>query len=219
MKKLTNYKQLIIGLIIGAATTLSISALAEYVIESNPYPVTLNGARIDIEGYNINGYTYFKLRDVGDKVGFGVDFQNDTICINRAGSTSNNTSTNNNNDKILQPIISVSEIPPKATTVNPKIAGMEVFAKVEGEDLEYTSDGIALYTHKSKKELPENKQYVHLIDVELAYKETDFYMPYIYELMFKLDSSKVVLEDYADYFIEYEYYETAVLPYIKSLQE
>ena len=54
----------------------------QYIATENTYPIKLNGNDVSLEGYQINDYTYFKLRDIGDKVGFNVDFQNDTILIN-----------------------------------------------------------------------------------------------------------------------------------------
>ena len=47
----------------------------------NPFKITVNGVEKDIEGYNINEYSYFKLRDIGEQVGFDVDFKEDTIMI------------------------------------------------------------------------------------------------------------------------------------------
>jgi hypothetical protein len=31
----------------------------------NPYPVYVNGTQVEVEGYNINGFTFLKLADVG----------------------------------------------------------------------------------------------------------------------------------------------------------
>jgi hypothetical protein len=31
----------------------------------NPYPVYVNGSQVEVEGYNINGFTFLKLADVG----------------------------------------------------------------------------------------------------------------------------------------------------------
>ena len=48
----------------------------------NSFPVKLNGKDVNIEGYNIDGYTYFKLRDISEQVGgFSVDFYNDRILL------------------------------------------------------------------------------------------------------------------------------------------
>ena len=39
-----------------------------------------------MEGYNINGSTYFKLRDIANTIGgFNVDFQNNTIQFSKDG--------------------------------------------------------------------------------------------------------------------------------------
>jgi len=40
-----------------------------------------NWQKADIEGYNTNGYSCFKLRDMGKSVGVDVDFQYETILI------------------------------------------------------------------------------------------------------------------------------------------
>lgn len=77
-------KKLITGILIGSIATISITAFAQYVVNPNPYPVLIDGETVDIEGYNINDKTYFQLRDVGDNVGFRVDFANDMILVNTA---------------------------------------------------------------------------------------------------------------------------------------
>ncbi len=76
-----NIKSFAAGVLIGAATVLSVSALAEYIVNPNAFEVRINGEKADIEGYNINDSTYFKLRDIGDKVGFCVDFNDGVIEI------------------------------------------------------------------------------------------------------------------------------------------
>lgn len=56
--------------------------------------ITLNGNSVSMEGYNIEGSTYFKLRDIADAVGgFSVDFKSNTIVLetsqtNAAGTPS-----------------------------------------------------------------------------------------------------------------------------------
>ncbi len=40
-----------------------------------------DGARWRIKGYNINGNNYFKLRDLGNRVGFSVDWDSQNNCI------------------------------------------------------------------------------------------------------------------------------------------
>lgn len=86
-------KSITLGILIGAVTTLSITTLAEYIVNPNTYPVLVDGQEVDIEGYNINDSTYFKLRDIGNKTGFSVDFANNTIIINSTASTPEPVST------------------------------------------------------------------------------------------------------------------------------
>lgn len=75
-------KKEVLFFIAGAAAALGITAFAAQVeLNPNSFGITLNGTPVEIEGYNIDGNTYFKLRDIGDKVGFDVDFENDTIII------------------------------------------------------------------------------------------------------------------------------------------
>lgn len=78
-----NIKSITLGILIGATATLSITALAEYVIVPNSFPVKVNGQTVQVEGYNINDSTYFKLRDVADAVGgFEVGFEDNAIVVN-----------------------------------------------------------------------------------------------------------------------------------------
>lgn len=39
-------------------------------------PVLVNGEKTDLSAYNIDGYNYFKLRDLGDALGFAVTWDN-----------------------------------------------------------------------------------------------------------------------------------------------
>jgi hypothetical protein len=78
----------------GALTTAGITAFAAQLdVNPNSFPITLNGDPIEIEGYNLDGNTYFKLRDIGDKLGFDVDFENDTIVITKSDRSLSQTST------------------------------------------------------------------------------------------------------------------------------
>lgn len=162
MKKLTKYNQLIIGLIIGAATTLSISALAEYVIEPNPYPVTLNGVRIDIEGYNINGYTYFKLRDVGEYLGFGVDFYRDTIQLTGDVKSDNVVTVTQGTP---EPTVAPTATPVSVKgniTVTPNTKYFDIVPYENYTTDEKTSDSLNIY-------ILNNEKYVDFLDISRKY--------------------------------------------------
>ena len=85
------HKELFVGIVLGAMIFGGISIFADGTLNvyPNPFKITVNGVEKNIEGYNINEYSYFKLRDIGEQVGFDVDFKEDTIMIN-----------NNNNDDL-----------------------------------------------------------------------------------------------------------------------
>ena len=62
-------KQFIIGFLSGALVFGAIGALAAGLTANiNPFMITLNGDNVFIEGYNIEGSTYFKLRDIADYI-------------------------------------------------------------------------------------------------------------------------------------------------------
>ncbi len=81
---------LIVGVIAGAVIACSAGGLAaQYTVSDNEFPVMYNGSRVSLQGYNIDGSTYFKLRDIADVVGgFDVGFENNTIKLT-ANSNSN----------------------------------------------------------------------------------------------------------------------------------
>lgn len=80
-------KQFILGfltgvILCGAATVFAM----EFAIEPNIYPIQVNGQNVTIEGYNINDYSYFKLRDIAAAIGnFDVDFVENTIQLSKDG--------------------------------------------------------------------------------------------------------------------------------------
>lgn len=84
MKEGKFMKKTILSFILGAMLFGSVGVFAgQYVVNPNRFPITLDGENIEIEGYNINDSTYFKLRDISSIVGgFDVDFQDDTIILN-----------------------------------------------------------------------------------------------------------------------------------------
>lgn len=83
-------KKFICGFLCGAVLCTAVGALAVNSIYENPYRITVNGVEKQIQGYNIDDYSYFKLRDISDAVGgFSVGFDNETIVL----STDENTPT------------------------------------------------------------------------------------------------------------------------------
>ena len=87
----------ITGVIIGGMVFGTAGAFAgQYVATENPFPVQLNGSNVSIEGYNIEGSTYFKLRDIADIIsGFDVGFDNNTIQLVKEGYSYSTNSDKN----------------------------------------------------------------------------------------------------------------------------
>ena len=76
-------RNFIAGFVAGALLSGAIGAIAAGITAApNPFPIKLNGSDVEMEGYNINDNTYFKLRDISATVGgFDVDFKDDTIIL------------------------------------------------------------------------------------------------------------------------------------------
>ncbi len=73
-------KEYTMGLISGVLISSVIVIGAQYSIYENPYRILVNGVEKYIQGYNIDDYSYFKLRDISDVVGgFNVDFKDNMI--------------------------------------------------------------------------------------------------------------------------------------------
>ena len=73
------------GILVGAALFGGTAAYAAGIIatpftEMNHY-ITLNGEAIELTGYNIGGNNYFKLRDIGQAVGFNVTWVGGTRTV------------------------------------------------------------------------------------------------------------------------------------------
>lgn len=85
-------KELFAGIIIGSLLTATGAFAVQYVATDNAFPIKVNGNNATMEGYNIEGSTYFKLRDIADTVGgFDVDFKENTICIDQKPEFASNT--------------------------------------------------------------------------------------------------------------------------------
>lgn len=197
------YKQFVLGVVCGAVIFGTIAAIAtEYIVNPNPYPVKVNGNDVDIEGYNINDNTYFKLRDIGDNVGFGVDFQDDTVMINVAGSMPTPTP-----EPVINPEpIPWDQVPPAATKPNPKL-GMKDSWIEEGD--EFTSDGILI-------QVIDGEKYVSRLSIEKIYDFKKNGYAFSFGVLYK--NKKEVINNIPDNtsYIEYRYYETVLRPYLQN---
>ncbi len=50
-------------------------------IQENTAPIYVNGQRVDLQAYNIDGSNYFKIRDIADIAGFNVDWDGEYVLI------------------------------------------------------------------------------------------------------------------------------------------
>lgn len=97
MKKITSNIACFISGVVIASTVGALAAT--YTATENTFPIKVNGQDAQMEGYNIDGSTYFKLRDIGDRMGFDVGFEDNTIYVGEipsVNSQSNETTQLNN---------------------------------------------------------------------------------------------------------------------------
>ena len=82
-------RKFITGFICGAVAFGTVGVFAgQFIATENTFPIQLNGKDISMDGYNIDGNTYFKLRDISDIVGgFDVGFSNSTIQLSTINTT------------------------------------------------------------------------------------------------------------------------------------
>ncbi|NNG66143.1 stalk domain-containing protein [Caldanaerobacter subterraneus] len=100
MKK---YKQLFVGIIIGAILFNLIPSFAttvkQYIAYESPYPMYVNGKEVKLDKpiLNYDGSTYIPLRATADILGVPVDFDGKII---KVGKENNNTTTSTNSQNI-----------------------------------------------------------------------------------------------------------------------
>ena len=84
MKTRKNWAGFAVGLMCGAVIFGGAGYAAGVVatpLSETSQKVMLDGQEVSLEGYNINGNSYFKLRDVGKAVDFGVTWDNATRTV------------------------------------------------------------------------------------------------------------------------------------------
>ncbi|MGE5631374.1 MAG: hypothetical protein ACM3TR_09795 [Caulobacteraceae bacterium] len=82
-------KKFMLGFLFGALLFASVGVFAaEYVINPNPFPIVIDGVQQQVEAYNINGFTFLKLADVGKVFNRTVKFNESVpqIEISQTGS-------------------------------------------------------------------------------------------------------------------------------------
>jgi len=81
-------------------------------ITQNPFPILVNGKEVKTEGYNINGSTYLKTRDISTVVGLPIEFKDKKIYI--GNTTEESTKTTSDGIKTIlyegKNLVSISDI-------------------------------------------------------------------------------------------------------------
>lgn len=113
-------KNFFMGFISGALIFGVGGAFAASVIANpNPFLIQLNGQSVNMQGYNIEGNTYFKLRDIANIIGtFNVGFNDNTIQLSKDGYEYDNETpklkfTNEMNDFFVEKGIRIPEFQPE----------------------------------------------------------------------------------------------------------
>jgi hypothetical protein len=82
-------KKFVMGMVVGAVLTLSVSVYADDVAKligkqvDNEYPVVLNGAPLSNKAPSIEGTSYAPVREISEKLGLNVDFKDDTVILTK----------------------------------------------------------------------------------------------------------------------------------------
>ena len=86
-------KNNVISFICGAVIFSSVTAFAQETlrVESNKYPIFVNGENQNVDGYNINDYTYLKLSDFKKLLPVDISFDEKNERININTSSGNTT--------------------------------------------------------------------------------------------------------------------------------
>ena len=84
MRKMKNAALVIVGILVGIAVSgpAGPAARAGLMANISSQQFYLDGQRVNLEAYEINGSNYVKLRDVGQAVDFGISYDAATNSVN-----------------------------------------------------------------------------------------------------------------------------------------
>lgn len=188
---LRKYRQLIIGLCIGTLLFGVLPAFADEILTNlrimqNPYPVIVDGKQEEVQAYNIDGYTFLKLADVGKLLGSTVKF-NETD--NRIEITKN---------------IGGEAVKKESTSISGDTKVKSRFVIVKKDDSEYVLVGDIANKFYSKYKDDKNG---------LDYKDKKLVLIKSGETI--IESIPYVTID-ENHYIEYTYFEQNILPLLKE---
>ena len=123
-------KKKVLPLVLTAAMALcAVPAMADDAVEvmSTTQAVTVNGEKVDFEGFNIEGFNYFKLEDVAAAVDKNVTFDGKTFTIEEAPAEETTAPTEATEE-------TPAEAPAKATEETPAEAPAKATEETPAEE-------------------------------------------------------------------------------------
>ena len=130
-------KKKVLPLVLTAAMALcAVPAMADDAVEvmSTTQAVTVNGEKVDFEGFNIEGFNYFKLEDVAAAVDKNVTFDGKTFTIEEAPAEETTAPTEATEETPAEETAKATEeAPAKATEEAPAEETTEATAETTAE--------------------------------------------------------------------------------------
>jgi hypothetical protein len=211
MKK---YKQFVVGLIVGAMLFSSIGVFAEGIaVLLNPYPVYVNGTQLVVEGYNINGFTFLKLADIGKAFNSTTLFNETEQRIDINSNVVESLSIT----EALESTAPVIKITPDGIEVE-VINGIECIALINIHDKYY--DGTKNSYNVNTQPNDESKFTLYYFEPNTGVNEHGITIVKRTVLINDIPTIKVTdplhPKDISIYYVEYNYYIETILPLIKS---
>ena len=216
-------KKYIAGFVAGALVSTGIALAVEYQIEPNPYPVVINGREHNIEGYNINGRSYFQLRDLGKAMDFAVGFQNEQVVVDGSkpnsevlDSTPTPTATPNPNAMTKEELVkAVNEIDVTQWMDTNTYSNANVTAS-DGVRVYIVNDVLSVgrYDILAKYNLEKKCQFMSSGDLTMRLETYTGSFVYDGEPLIE-----VVPKRYKTGYIPLDYYEKVLLPFLKAYFE
>ena len=125
-------KKKVLPLVLTAAMALcAVPAMADDAVEviSTTQAVTVNGEKVDFEGFNIEGFNYFKLEDVAAAVDKNVTFDGKTFTIEEAPAEETTAPTEATEETPAEETAKATEATPAEETAKTTEATAEETAK------------------------------------------------------------------------------------------
>ena len=149
-------KKKVLPLVLTAAMALcAVPAMADDAVEvmSTTQAVTVNGEKVDFEGFNIEGFNYFKLEDVAAAVDKNVTFDGKTFTIEEAPAEETTAPTEATEETPAEETAkATAEAPAKATEEAPAKATEETTAEAPAKATEETTEATAETTEEAPAE-------------------------------------------------------------------